>query len=216
MNTRTIAMSRQGTRMLSRLERMEFLSSKQGDCLEARPAISQLHLVVVGARSPGRPISIGRRQCRRIESAVLCNDAHSGHIGVHILLAPLKEEHIGPSSIGPATIAACCLVEGFDRILSGESCIDNQQAGTLLVLHLEQDSVVAGDLERACGAKLYSTQLGRQRRISGQSAGAPGEKLLLIGAVDLLRGRLAEKSRYLSTQTRFLEPGAESERDTDE
>ena len=202
--------------MLRRLERMGFLSSKQGDCLEARPAIARLHLVVVGARSPGRSISIDGRQYQRIESAVLCNDAHSGHIGVHILLAPLKEEHIRPSPVGPATIAACCLVEGFDRILSGESCIDNQQAGTLLVLHLEQDSSVAGDLERACGTKLYSAQLGRQPRISRQSAGAPGEKLLLIGAVDLRRGRLAEKSRYLSAQTRFLEPGAEPERDAEQ
>src|SRR5258708_960662 len=147
MNTGTIAISRQGTRMLSRLERMGFLSSKQGDFLEARPAIPRLHLVVVGARSPGRPITIGGCQYQRIESAVLCNDAHSSHVGVHILLAPLKEEHVGPSSIGPATIAARCLVEGFDRVLRGESCIDNQQAGTLLVLHLEQDSFVAGGLE---------------------------------------------------------------------
>jgi hypothetical protein len=59
MNTRTIAISRQGTRMLRRCERMGFLSSKPGDCLEARPAIPRLHLVVVGARSPGRLISIG-------------------------------------------------------------------------------------------------------------------------------------------------------------
>jgi hypothetical protein len=36
---------------------------------------------------------------------------------------------------------------------------------------------VAGDLERACGAKLYSTQLGRQPRISRQNTCAPGEKL---------------------------------------
>jgi hypothetical protein len=111
---------------------------------------------------------------------------------VHILLAPLKDESIRPLSIGPATIAACCLVEGFDRVLRGESCIDNQQAGTFLFLHLEQDSFVAGDLERACGPKLYSTQLGRQPRISRQSAGAPGEKLLLIDAVNLRRGRLAD------------------------
>src|ERR1700692_4922296 len=76
--------------------------------------------------SPGRPISIGGHQCQRIESAVLCNDAHLGHVGVHILLAPLKEEHVGPSSIGPATIAACCLVERFDRVLRAQSGIDNQ------------------------------------------------------------------------------------------
>src|ERR1700760_2933900 len=106
MNTRTIAISRQGTRMLRRLERMGFLSSKEGDFSEARPAIPRLHLVVVGARSPRRTISIGGHQCQRIESAVLCHDAHSVHIGAHILFAPLKEENIGSSSIGPAAIAA--------------------------------------------------------------------------------------------------------------
>ena len=164
----------------------EILSSKQGDFFEGRRPFRGSTLLSRGARRLGRPISIGGHQCQPIESAALCNDAHSGHIGVHILLAPLKEEHVGPSSIGPATIAARCLVERFDLVIRGQSGIDNQQAGTLLVLHLEQDSFMAGDLERACGAKLYSTQLGRQLRISRQSAGAPGEKLLLIGAVDLL------------------------------
>src|SRR5260370_38666793 len=96
MNTRTIAISRQGTRMLRRLERMGFLSPKQGDFLEARPAIPRLHLVVVGARSPGRPISIGGCPYQRMEAAVLCNNAHSSHVEVHMLLAPFKDEHVEP------------------------------------------------------------------------------------------------------------------------
>src|SRR5260370_35080972 len=103
MNTRTIAISRQGKRMLRRLERMGFLSPKQGDFLEARPAIPRLHLVGVGARSPGRPITIGGCQYQRIEPAALWNDAHSRHVGVPILLAPFKREHAGPSAAGRAS-----------------------------------------------------------------------------------------------------------------
>src|SRR5580692_6349034 len=70
-----------------------------------------------GAAPDGRSAQENRKTRRRIgrtrgpslgsstnRVCSLCNDAHLGHIGAHILLAPLKEEHIRPSSIGPPTI----------------------------------------------------------------------------------------------------------------